>query len=382
MIGQVFKSEKSTYIDKETGAAVTQLTNTSNNFHFYFTDNSFQKDDNEIIFLSDRASEKEHVYNFFKMNLDTGEMVCLSDEHDILPNTYTKTPEGDIVVYVSGKTIKRLDIANGRAEVIYRTDEDVEIKSLSISCDKKYIIFLENEDVGISSAQPNYGGFMDKMYAVKKCSVKLLDLRSGKAEKIFEDTHYAGHIQFSPDNPYIVTYCHEGPWNLVQQRIWILNLLTRSVTPCLRQDKDDCVGHEFWTRDGLIFFDNRREGHDGTITENKTQAYAQAPEDGSMPYVGFADSSGKILRTIDMPYYCNHYHANNDNSLLVGDMATDIVLIDISGEQARSRNLCRHDTSWRTQTSHCHPTFSWNGDKILFASDRGQKLNLYLVDAL
>ena len=380
MIGKTFKSEKRTFADKDTGILITQLTNTANNFHFYFTDNSFMKGDCEILFLSDRGAKREHIYNFFKMDLSTGEMTCLSDEGDISPNTYTKTPEGDIVVYVSGCEIKRLDISNGRSEVIYRCEDPVEIKSVSISCDKRYIIFLENEHVGIQSGQPNYSGFMEKMFAVKKCRIKLLDLTNGAAQKVFEDTHYSGHIQFSPTTPYIATYCHEGPWNLVQQRIWILNLMTRGVDPCVRQDKDDCIGHEFWTRDGLIFFENRREGHDGTITEHKTQAYAKAPESGLTPYVGFADSYGNVLRTIDMPVYCNHYHANNDNTLLVGDMASDIALIDISGEKAQPRTLCGHGTSWRTQTSHCHPTFSWNGDKVLFASDVERKLNIYMVD--
>ena len=380
MIGQAYKGEKQTYTDKKTSAEVTKLTGSANNFHFYFTDNSFMTGDREILFLSDRGAAQEHVYNFFKMDLDTGEMTRLSDESDIVQNTYTKTPEGDIIVYVTGRKIKKLDVKTGRSEVIYETSDHVEIKSVSISCDKQYIGFLENEDVGISSCQPNYGGFMDKMFAIKKSRIMLAKIDGCEAVKVFDDTHNVGHFQFSPHIPYIATYCHEGPWNLVHQRIWILNLLTRSVMPCIRQGQHDCIGHEFWTRDGLIFFDNRREGHDGTINESKTQVYAVAPENGLVPYIGFADLSGNVLRTLDMPFYCNHYHANNDNSLLVGDAAEDIVLVDIAGDEARIKTLCYHGTSWRTQTSHCHPTFGWNGKKILYASDHGGKLNLYMTE--
>lgn len=380
MIGQVYPGEMKNYTDEKTGAVITQLTNSSNNFHFYFTDNSFMNHDNEILFLSDRGAKREFCYNFFKMDLRTGEMIQLSDEDDIVQNTYTKTPEGNTIVYITGRKIKKLDTSTGKAEVIYETNDSVEIKSVSISCDKRYIGFLENEEVGISSTQPNYGGFMDKMFAVKKSRIVLASMDGAVSEKIYNDTHNAGHFQFSPHIPYIATYCHEGPWNLVQQRIWILNLLTRSVTPCFRQAQDDCIGHEFWTRDGLIFFDNRREGHDGTITESKTQAYVIDPDNGLMPYVGFADLNGNVLKTLDMPFYCNHYHANNDNSILVGDATEDIVLIDISGDKAKLKTLCYHGTSWRTQTSHCHPTFGWNGKKILFTSDRGGKLNLYMTE--
>ena len=65
-------------------------------------------------------------------------------------------------------------------------------------------------------------------------------------------------------------FCHEGPWNLVQQRIWILDIAAGDAIPCYRQQQDDSIGHEFWTRDGLIFFDDRMAGHDGTITVSKT----------------------------------------------------------------------------------------------------------------
>ena len=380
MIGKVFSSEKQTFTDTATNTQITRLTSSANNFHFYFTDNSFMKGDREILFLSDRGAAREHVYNFFKMDLATGGMVCLSDESDIIPNRYTKTPEGDFIVYITGREIKKLDVQSGSTKVLYRYDSDTDINSVSISCDRQYIIFLENEKADIPIGLPNYGGFMDRMFQNKKCRVMLLGLDGGRAETVFEDTHYLSHVQFSPTVPYMATFCHEGPWNLVHQRIWLLNLMTRRITPCARQGKDDCVGHEFWTQDGLIFFENRREGHDGTITEHKTQAFAAEPAGDALPYIGFCNLKGEVISTLDMPVYCNHYHANADNTLLVGDAAEHIMLIDISGKEAKSRELSVHGTSWRTQSAHCHPTFGWDGEKILYASDAGGKLNIYLIE--
>jgi oligogalacturonide lyase len=48
-------------------------------------------------------------------------------------------------------------------------------------------------------------------------------------------------------------------------------------------------------------------------------------------------------------------------------------------QEARLQVLCNHKTSWHTSTSHCHPTWSWDGSRILYASDYGGKVNLYLV---
>ena len=87
-----------------------------------------------------------------------------------------------------------------------------------------------------------------------------------------------------------------------------------------------------------------------------------------------------MIKRIDMPYYCNHYHANPDNTVLVGDDVDDLVLIDISGEEATLETLCNHKTSWHSQSTHCHPTWSWDGSRILYASDFGGKVNLYLIE--
>jgi oligogalacturonide lyase len=99
-----------------------------------------------------------------------------------------------------------------------------------------------------------------------------------------------------------------------------------------------------------------------------------------IPYVGLADRNGNVLRRIDMPYYCNHYHANPDSTILVGDDVDDLVLIDISGKEPKLELLCNHKTSWHTSTAHCHPTWSWDGSRILYASDHGGRINLYVVE--
>jgi oligogalacturonide lyase len=168
----------------------------------------------------------------------------------------------------------------------------------------------------------------------------------------------------------------------VTQRIWLLDFVSREAKPCFRQEEWDSIGHEFWTQDGYVFFDDRGPGHDGTITSDRTQAVATevaVNQNDMVPFVGLVDRKGALIKRIDMPYYCNHYHANPDNSVLVGDDIDDLVLIDIADEPATLKVLCNHKTSWHTQRSHCHPTWSWDGRRILYASDFGGKVNLYMV---
>ncbi|MCR8632165.1 oligogalacturonate lyase family protein [Paenibacillus radicis (ex Xue et al. 2023)] len=381
MIGQTFQSEKKSYKDEKTGRLVWQLTsNGSNNYHLYFTDNSFTLGDQEIYFLSDRSSESPEVYNFFKMDIASGLITQVTDEKQGI-KTHTKCPDSELLVYTTGNTLKKVNTRTLQSEVIYEERGNVRLGSPFISPCKKYTGVIRNENVNIERGA-NYSGFKESMYSVKKAWITLVNMDGSAAVNVWEDTHYLGHFQFSPDDSTIAMFCHEGPWNLVHQRMWLLDTVSRSVTPCFRQGEDDCVGHEFWTRDGMIFFDNRKKGHDGTITSDRTQATVHAePEQNQVPYVGLANKKGEVIRTIELPYYCNHYHANNDNSLLVGDDVDDLVLIRLDEEKPAPVPLCTHKTSWYNNRRHAHPTFSWTGRQILFASDReNRNNNLYLID--
>ncbi|MBN2004503.1 MAG: PD40 domain-containing protein [Anaerolineae bacterium] len=392
MIGRTWPSEIREFKDEKTGRAVRQLTTTGNNVHLYFTENSFDSRKNEIIFVSDRASGEDKAphetsqYNLFRMDLDTGVITQLSDE-PVGAHHVTKTPGSEIIVYVSGHQIKSLNPETGKATVLYTESGAFSMGAPSIACNRRYVAFARNERVDAPRG-PNYTGFKESFYRIKDGRITLAYLDGSGAFDVFKDTHWLGHFQFCPDDGTLATFCHEGPWNLVTQRIWILDFVSREARPCYRQEEYDTIGHEFWTQSSagipsLIFFDDRGPGHDGTITSSRTQAVATTTavnENAMIPFVAFADRNGALIRRVDMPFYCNHYHANPDNTLLVGDDVDDLVLIDISTETAQLSTLCHHKTSWHTQSSHCHPTWSWDGSRILYASDYGGKVNLYLVD--
>lgn len=389
MIGQTWKSELREFRDEKTSRRITQLTSTGNNVHLYFTENSFDYHKNEIIFMSDRASGKDLAphedppYNLFRMNLDTGVMEQITDEPSGVGRA-TKTPDSQMIVYFTeGFVLKALDMRTGKTTEIYRETGNYTIIAPSISHNRRFAAFCRNENVHIPRG-PNYSGFKERYYRVKDARITLAYLDGSGWCDVFKDTHQLGHFQFCPDDSTIGMFCHEGPWNLVTQRIWLLDFVSHEARPCFRQDEQDSVGHEFWTPDGYVFFDNRGPGHDGTITSDRTQAVATTVEvkhqDGFVPFVGLADRNGNVIRKIDLPFYCNHYHANPDNTKLVGDDVDDLALIDISGETAQLEILCNHKTSWHTGKSHCHPTWSWDGRRILYASDHGGRINLYVLE--
>lgn len=375
-IGRKYESEMTTYIDKKSGREVTRLTCTGENHHFYFTDNSFTLGDEEIIYLhSDHPlGDSRHRVNLFRMDLNTGEREQLTDFESQFKRVdgFSKSRDSRIFVFVADGNLYRMDRQTGEHTLLYTAPAGFALGHPSVSFDNRYAAIAANEIVPRDAVArgENYAGFAESFFTQKLGYIVIARMDGSGGEIVFEDTHWLGHVQFAPDTNEFLSYCHEGPWNYVQQRIWVLNTLTRHVKPCFRQGRDDSVGHEFWTRDGLIFFDNRGRGHDGTITSDQTQAVVVS-EDGpdAIPWIGFADKECNILRRIELPYYCNHYHANLDHTRLVADAVSDIMLIDLEGGVPSIEVLCEHHTSWRWQWVHCHPCWSWSNDKIIFASD-------------
>ncbi|NJO81587.1 MAG: hypothetical protein HC828_01680 [Blastochloris sp.] len=386
MSGRTWPAEGRTFRDETTGRSVRQLTSVGHNVHLYFTDNAFNRDGDGIIFLSDRAEAERrpaHLahYNLFHLDLRSGLITQLTNE--ITPvRKATKTPDGSRIAYVAGAEVKLLDMRTGTITLLHVERDGFTLGRPSISADGRFVGFDRNEPSAIHG--PNYSGFKERYYEIKDGRITLAYIDGSSSFDLFRDTCQLAHFQFSPVNPTLAMFCHEGPWHLVTQRIWLLDTVSRSIRPAFRQSETDSVGHEFWTLDGAVFFDNRGPGHDGTITSERTQAVASQigfHEHGAFqPYVGLLDERGELLRRYSMPIACNHYHAGPNQTLLVGDDIDAILLIDLAAEPAHATPLCYHGTSWHSQETHCHPTWSWNGRQILFASDSTGLVQLYLLD--
>ena len=376
---KTFPSEMEIFVDKKSGRKVIQLTKTGANYHFYFTENSFTEGDEEILYLhSDLPFGTVRNFDLFALDLKTGVRTQLSDFTGKFKQWEfrTKSRDSKIIVLVADGVVYRMDRDTLALTPLYTVPKGFFSTGCSISYDNRYLAICMSEKVVYDREFTgcNYDGFADRFHSIKRGRIVLITLDGSEQELLVQDTHHLQHVQFAPDSNEFLSFCHEGPWHLVRQRMWLFNLITRRVSPCFRQVPDDSVGHEFWTRDGLLFFDNRGPGHDGTITVDKKQAVvADESVASAIPKVGFADRYGNILRYFELPYYANHYHANNDNTLLVGDAVEDIVLMDIHTDTPSYTILCEHNTSWVAQHTHPHPTFSWSCDKILFASDRDKQ---------
>jgi oligogalacturonide lyase len=129
------------------------------------------------------------------------------------------------------------------------------------------------------------------------------DLKTGAARTAGYQYGWLNHMQFSPTDPTLLLYCHEGTWHEVD-RIWTIRTDGSEMTLRHRRTMDmEIAGHEFWSFDGrTIWFD------------------LQTPRSGLFWIAGVDIGTGKETRyQVDRNAWSVHYNVSRDNTLFMGD---------------------------------------------------------------
>src|SRR6202034_4517669 len=119
-------------------------------------------------------------------------------------------------------------------------------------------------DQGPHYQPPNKGEMMERRLAARLPLV-LFTIRlepgpngekPGEMKTLLHSTDWVNHLLFSPKDPTLLMYCHEGPWQ-EGDRIWMIHTDgTHNTLIHKRTMVMEIAGHEFWGLDGeTIWYD-------------------------------------------------------------------------------------------------------------------------------
>jgi oligogalacturonide lyase len=141
------------------------------------------------------------------------------------------------------------------------------------------------------------------------------DLRTGEVRTVLKSTDWLNHLLFSPSDPNLLMFCHEGPWHKVD-RIWTIHTDSRGLRKIhTRTMAMEIAGHEFWSADGTtIWYDlqtprgevfwlagynlatgERRWHH---LERNEWSIHFNASRDGHM-FAGDGGDEGQVAHAAD-----------------------------------------------------------------------------------
>jgi len=104
---------------------------------------------------------------------------------------------------------------------------------------------------------PGKGSMMERRLAAKlPMQLFVVDTRTGEMKTILRSTDWLNHVQFSPTDPTLLLFCHEGPWHKVD-RTWTIRTDGTALTQIHHRTMNmEIEGHEFFSSDGrTIWYD-------------------------------------------------------------------------------------------------------------------------------
>ena len=131
----------------------------------------------------------------------------------------------------------------------------------------------------------------------------VLDAVTGQAKTILRSTDWLNHIQFSPNDPTLLMFCHEGPWHKVD-RTWIIRADGTGLTQVHHRTINmEIEGHEFFGGDGRwVWYD------------------LQTPRSQVFWVGGYEVATGRrVWYNLQRSEWSVHYNVSPDATLFAGD---------------------------------------------------------------
>ena len=258
------------WTDKDTGHKIYRLTDTTGeNRSFYFHNNPFipaRGNEGDIMVfysssnrgLSDRWYSGRQIRQLYAINLKTREI------NQVTRNT--RPVFGEIVgkkrrevFYQSRDSIFATSIDSQNTRLVFVFPDSIHGGISTLNADEDLLagVFSVPEKDSLLRNNPRKSDFFTLIYEAKLMhSLFTLNIETGVLDIIHSDTAWLNHVQFSPADPNMLMFCHEGPWHKLD-RIWLTDI--REKKPVLmhhRTVEREIAGHEFFSRDGkTIWFD-------------------------------------------------------------------------------------------------------------------------------
>ncbi|UUZ84827.1 oligogalacturonate lyase family protein [Paenibacillus sp. P26] len=203
-----------------------------------------------LLFVSDRGNST----NLYSMHVESGIMTQLTDyaENDHLDACLL--PDGSAAFVKLGRRLIRLDLTHYDEELVYEAPPGYHLGNVSACADGRHVLTCVQEDLSHRirlDLGNGYVGHRELMEAAPHSRIVRIDTAKGEAETVYEANKFITHINASPKEPWSLTFCHEGPWHLVDHRIWGLDLRTGGAWKIReRLEPGEKIGHEFFTLTG------------------------------------------------------------------------------------------------------------------------------------
>jgi len=155
-----------------------------------------------------------------------------------------------------------------------------------------------------SDNPPGKGAMLERRWAAAlPMALYTVNIKTGETKTFHHTTNWLNHVQFSPTDPTLLMFCHEGPWHKVD-RIWTISTDSTDLRKIHTRTMDmEIAGHEFFGADGkIIWYD------------------LQTPKSKVFWLAGHELATGKLIKySVAREHWSVHFNVSPDGKLFAGD---------------------------------------------------------------
>ena len=222
------------WIDPDTGHRVIRLTREPGSDSFYFNVNGYTPDGKKMAYTTPNGISVLNLETLEATQLVAGSARTIIVGHKT-PNLYYSRATDDPlfsqlwrVNLDTGENRKLADLPRRASVVAINADETLGAGTFIEGDANAGGAYDGTATLGRMTAtnlgEPaNKGQMMATRLAAKlPMTMFTIDLKNGKLTTLLEhNTNWLNHLQFSPTDPTLLLYCHEGSWQMVD-RIWTI----------------------------------------------------------------------------------------------------------------------------------------------------------------
>ncbi len=295
-----------TWIDPDTGHRVVRLTDEPNSASLYFNQNGYTADGKKLIYTTPDGISSFNLATKESKSVVKGRVRVIVTGHKTQNVYYTKDGAVFSTDVDSGATREIAKLPPRGSIATVNADETL---LAGTYIDGEGPDYNQNRPAGAGAPQTldqprNKGQMMEERLASRQwMSMFTVDTKTGKTKIIHKATDWLNHLEFSPTDPTLLMFCHEGPWHKVD-RIWTVRtdgthftkIHTRTMTM-------EIFGHEFWSHDGkTIYYD------------------LQTPRGEVFWLAGFnVDTGERTWYHLQRDEWSIHFNVTHDGELFCGD---------------------------------------------------------------
>ncbi len=307
------------WIDKDTHHKVMRLSNIpGNSLSFYFHNSPFIG--NKMVFYNNSkakgAQESEKLRAPVTAGNPFNRQLFLLDLKTLAAEQLTNQPSamnGEIVAAKSGNVYYQIkdsvfvvNAVTKQSKLVFVFPADYKGGIATVNADETLLAGSKasDEQKEILKKYPAKSEFFQRIFdAHLPNDLFIVKIKTGTLMKVHTENTWLGHVQFSPTEPYLLMFCHEGPWHKLD-RIWTIDVSTKEVKLMHKRTmENEIAGHEWLSVDGqTIWYD------------------LQMPKGKTFFIAGTDVHTGKEVKyELQRNEWSIHFNRSNDGKLFCGD---------------------------------------------------------------